>query len=114
MTQVQLHQVHLFNEELEAIYISYNGQWEPFIGFTAGLNPEEDRGYLPEKIWLLDRIGEFLDELNLGIPGGRVMINSTGVLKRFDDNAIQFLCVFTWDGCDFWGTIWNFYNQLLH
>ena len=102
MTPLQLHEVNLLNPQLEAINISYNDDWQPFFGFTSGFTHDEERVYLPEGIWLLSKIREYLENLNLKIKGGRVSINSIRVYKRLDDKRLLDLCLFTWQGDDVW------------
>lgn len=110
MTSLQLHQIYYCNRPYHAINFSFNHAYIPFFGFTAGFTPEEDRVYMPEDVWLLNKIGNYLDGLNLGIPGGRVSISSARVIKRLDDNSVIDLCVFTWQGED----VWSKCNQLLN
>lgn len=102
MTEFQLQQIYFLNHDLQAIHLSYDGEYRPFIGFTAGFNYKDDRVYLSKNIWLLIQIGKYLKELNLSKPGGRVFINSYQVKRRSDDYRLHDLCCFEWEGEDVW------------
>ena len=87
-----LQDVYLFHDD--AIVISYSGSYEPFIGFTMSYNHLDDRLYINQYSYVLERIGDALDAQGRDIPGGRVFIQKNYVYVKdlnFNHKVILFL-----------------------
>lgn len=71
--------LYIFSRDRDAVVISFDGQWRPFLCQTRGFNDPSCRVpiYLTNEV--LDIIQGALKELGRDTPGGRTFLNSKGV-----------------------------------
>ena len=90
-------QLYLFPKNRKALSISLDGDLKPFLGFTAGYNPPEQRVYLPDRIQIIDRISEILESYDRDTRGGRIFLTEYSVSKEIEGHE-HTLCTYDWPG----------------
>jgi hypothetical protein len=80
----------------EAIVVSFDRDWLPFIGFGHGYNDPDHRIYLPQNLYILDLCSKSLENLGMDIPGGRIFIRNNYVFHR-SENAGRRDVIRTWN-----------------
>lgn len=97
LSKEDLSRIYIFDYEKKAIIISIDGNWEPFIGFTPGYNPKDDRLGLGTGIGVINSIINPLQSRDYHIPGGRIFLNQV-VAFHYKSNIQKTLCTFDWAG----------------
>ncbi len=111
MSYEQLYEAYLYVWKRNAIAISFNKDWQPFIGYTTGYNEPDDRTRIFSGCELLKLIQEKLkiwhNAITVDIPneprGGRVFIKKECVYRyTYESEIVLFRCV--WLGDDKYDT----------
>lgn len=81
MSTYEILALHPFDADKKAIVISFDKNWEPFVGQSRGFNNPEDRIYFSSKQLpqLLLKIRSTLQRQGRQIPGGRIFIDRNSV-----------------------------------
>ena len=87
--------LYLFPAERKALAISLDADNRPFIGFTAGYNPPNERAYLPRPLSVLERIANLVDARDQPILGGRIFLSEYSASKVIEDRE-HTLCTYEW------------------
>lgn len=66
--------MYLFVEQRNAVAISFDSNWKPFIGYTRGYNAPEDRTYISGGPFLALVRSRFRSSHQFDIAGGRVFL----------------------------------------
>ena len=74
----EIYSLYIYSGNKNALPVSYNSEWRPFIGRTYGHNPESWRVHFNPGISVLEGVGKALRRLGREIRGGRVFLTSTG------------------------------------
>lgn len=87
--------LYLFNRGGDGFPVSFDGEWFPFIGTTAGFNPPGcGRRYFRDGVTILERLRSVLRTspyVDAG-PGGRFFLSTEGVF-RIDRDLTRIMVV---------------------
>jgi len=96
MTVTEREEVRLVVQQRQAVAISWNADYEPFLGYTAGFNEPDSRTAMHRSGFVLNEIGKWLRRRRRSKPrGGRVFITSDVAFTVPYDMPIT-LCKWTW------------------
>jgi hypothetical protein len=94
LSEEQRKYVHIYDNKKNALVISYDRDWYPFIGYTWGYNHSPT--YLERIPQLLKKIGVIYMQENRVPSGGRVFIDMNCAFYVDDSRKMQFLCTLRW------------------
>lgn len=95
----KIRQLHLL-EYNSSLVISFDAEYNPFLGYSRGYNPPEQREYLRD-CYVLNEIKIALNEVNTSeSDGGRIFLNSKEARRKLNDGRIISICSFLWMGED--------------
>ena len=89
MSAFQRGTAYFWVEKRDAVAISYNAQWKPFLGYTAGYNPEDERTPIVGWSSVLSEIKDIMRKRPHGISGGRVFLRDSGAFRVVDGAEVQ-------------------------
>lgn len=89
----QLNSLNIYDGNKEAIIISFDNVWRPFLGITKGYNKQEERTYFNNIPQLVQLIINKYRSCNRKEPGGRVFLdkNSAYYTDELRKNNVLFL-----------------------
>ena len=99
MHRSQLEELRLYVAKRHAVTVSYDADWQPFMGFTAGYNDPDDRVLLDATDWVLGLVSRSLRAKRYSIPGGRMFLDADGAYRAPHGSA-EYLCWWNWRGMD--------------
>ena len=76
--------LYLMNRGRDGLSLSFDAEWYPFIGMTAGYNALQQRRYIRDGIVLIERMKRHLAQRTCnpsGENGGRFFLCSEGVIR---------------------------------
>ena len=74
MSEDEIYKMYLFVEHRNAVAISFDSSWRPFIGYTRGYNSPEERAKISGGAFLALVRSRFQTSHQSEIPGGRVFL----------------------------------------
>ena len=81
--------LYLFSNDRNAIVVSFDGSWRPFLCETRGYNIPANRLRLNHNNEILKLVAKALKYLGRDQSGGRTFINSQGVVCVEDQSVIE-------------------------
>ena len=96
MTPEQVNEVYLYVSQRRAIAVSFDKDWQPFLGYTRGLNPPDKRTLIRGIGDLLQVIRSKFQKLPHDRAGGRVFLTNDRAYHINKKNMEVTLC--RWSG----------------
>jgi hypothetical protein len=80
--------LYLRGKTQDGLPLSFDAEWYPFIGVTAGYNPPERRRTIRDGVAILERLRLYLSRaFPKERPGGRFFLSHTGVTRVSEDGV---------------------------
>jgi len=93
-----LQEIYLIQDN--AIVISFTADYQPFIGYTMGLNATDHRLYIYQDTQVLNHIANGLDAQGRDIRGGRVFIDKDSAYIKDDRFIHKVILLLDWQEND--------------
>ncbi len=109
MTRTQVEEVYLYVERRNALAISFDSEWQAFLGYTRGYNQPENRTPLRGGGHVLGLVRSRLRARPHNVAGGRVFFASERAFRVNEDHTEDTLCWWIW-----LGNTLNLVDDVLH